>query len=129
MSADFLEALGQEIRTQDNRITSHPVFAVQQRVRDCGFESGYSDEAVWHHPDDPERVSAVARPGWTKVRYRDRWEFVTACLTEKGAQAFIDVNGHNLTDPRIYAYSAWRNEEWIGLREVLAALRAKGVEV
>ncbi len=49
-------------------------------------------------------------------KIKGRWEFVTACLTENGAQDFINCNGHNLHSPRIYGWSGYRNREWINLR-------------
>ncbi|MFA5387402.1 MAG: hypothetical protein WC322_03310 [Candidatus Paceibacterota bacterium] len=36
----------------------------------------------------------------------------------------VGFNGHNLTDPRIFVESGWRNEEWKTLRQTLADLRA-----
>jgi len=133
-----LSDIGELIRTQDNRITSHPMFAVQQKRRIHGVDPDYSDGAVWVYvpdacPADSEetaRLDALRQAGepihddYRRVGYVDRWEFVTACFTEKAALDFITRNGHNLHEPRTYAYSAWRNPEWQRVRDALMSLPA-----
>ena len=129
------------LRTQDNRLTCEPVFCVEQKRRDWGYESGYSDDYAWVNPEcdfdiveldteDEDEQAAIAKfeeaeaageatDPWEMVHYKDRWEFVTACFTEKGAQAYIDLNGHNLGETRIYVHSGYRNQEWIDVRAAL----------
>lgn len=126
--------IGEAIRTQDNRITDAPMFVVQERIRDYGYDSEYTDDSVWldtlNDHTEPDDVAAIAdldyldvegidTDGWVKVYYRDRWEFVTACFTERGCEDFIRANGHNLTDPRIYAAGSYRNEEFRLVRDYL----------
>jgi len=56
---------------------------------------------------------------------RRPWEFVTACLTDEGARAYMNANGHNLRKfSRIFVHSGYRNDQWIGLRNHLMALPA-----
>lgn len=56
---------------------------------------------------------------------RRPWEFVTACLTDEGARAYMNANGHNLRKfSRIFVHSGYRNNEWIGLRNYLLSLPA-----
>lgn len=105
----FCAKWGHEIRTQDNAITAHPLFAVQQERRIYGLDPGYSD------------LIEVTEEG-DEVRYHVEWEVVTVCFTRKGAEQYLRVNGHNLWNPRIYAMSAYRNAEMIALREWLASL-------
>lgn len=125
----FVRTTVDRLRTQDNRITSHPVFIVQQRNRIWGMDPDYTDTFAWLNADSEEvdpamaatleagrRAHAPTPEGYRRVGYIDTWEFVTPCLTEAGAQAYIEVNGHNLKDPRIYVTSGWRNAEWIALR-------------
>lgn len=128
--------IGEEIRTQDNLATGYPLFAVQERERiwhvsGDGNWSGYT----WHDCDDDyreanaeeaARLDALVEDyedipgGWVRTYYLDRWRFVTACFTRKGCEAYIKANGHNLSDPRIYVYSAHRNSEWCHLRADLS---------
>lgn len=128
--------IAENIRTQDNRITAHPIFVVQQRRRLYGMDPSYVDDVVWLHSDesyevseeDAKRLEAAYRKsrsepdGYTRTAYVDSWEFVTACFTEQGCKDYIASNGHNLKEPRIYAESGFRNREWQVLREFLAAL-------
>ncbi len=129
--------LSEAIRTQDNCATSHPIFTVQQQRRIYGFDPAYTDDAVWidqmnecREADAEERKRLDAEEdetgkephGWTRTGYRDQWEFVTACLTRKGAEDFIARQRHNLKDPRVYVESAYRNQEWIDLRAALSRL-------
>ena len=124
--------IGELIRTQDNRITAHPQFIVQQRRRIYGVNHDFTDEYEWRDNEDSERVATEDEVGqlehpfedhnlggdWEKVGYVDIWEFVTACFTEKGCEDYIAANGH-LNSPRIYAASAYRNREFIDVREFL----------
>lgn len=126
-----LKEISNQIRTQDNRATSDPIFIVQQRHRIYGVDSDHCDVAVWVDEDGNEvpeeeffdleeyQSGQECESGWCRVGYLDRWEFVTACFTEEGCKQYIKVNGHNLTEPRIYAASAYRNDEFIVVREWL----------
>ena len=132
-SEAFLKELSHELRTQDNRITSDPLFTVQQKVRIYGVNPDYTDLHVWVKLNDPEHESselesrgldAISLAGgdienWEKVGYVERWEFVTACFTEKGCRDYLKVNGHNLKEPRIYVESACGNREYNTVRETL----------
>jgi hypothetical protein len=62
------------------------------------------------------RAGAPTPEGFRRVGYLDTWDFVTACLTEAGADEYIRVNGHDLKEPRTYVTSGYRNQEWIDLR-------------
>lgn len=132
---EYLANLGHLLRTQDNRITAHPMFAVQQKVIDYGYDEEYGDVYEWINPAedfreaDPVEHTELDRKddncepigSWRKLYYKERWEFVTACFTEKGCKDYIKANGYNLKEPRIYVYSGYRNQEWIYLREAMQA--------
>ena len=140
MKAETLERLlelAHRIQHEDNAATNLPLFAVQQRVRTWGLDPDYSDRIAWINVYDDHRVAEGEEharleagygetggepDGWTRTAYTDRFEFVTACLTREGCEAFLKVNGHNLTDPRVYVYSGWRNAEWSFLREAVLEL-------
>lgn len=133
-----LLAIANNIATQDNRITSHPVFAVQQIREYVGHPDYNSDRIVWtrdhygeHIEIDSElRIKRLEElhkwgrevEGYTRHSMIRVWEFVTCCFTEAGAKEFIRINGHNLKEPRIYVYSGWRNEEWQMIRDWLLQL-------
>ena len=116
-----IAAIIERLHTQDNRITANPLFAVQQRRRIYGVEEEYCERFVW--VDDEGNEGDEDAPGLRRVGYIDKWEFVTGCLTEQGCKDYIACNGHNLNEPRIYAYGSYRNAEFIALREWLMGLR------
>ena len=135
-----IAAIIKNLHTQDNRITDNPLFAVQQNRRVYGLDEDYEAAHGWFHPDrdsfvvegGPEFAELEAawesgeepKGGWRRVGFKDTWEFVTGCLTEQGCKDYIACNGHNLHEPRIYAYGSYRNAEFIALRKWLMSLAA-----
>jgi hypothetical protein len=126
------------IRTQDNRATGNPIFAVQQRRRIWGMDPNYTDEVCYVSDEDPEVVICSDDPnerkafreleerhwkgdddGWSRSGFKDEWEFVQPFFTEKGAEDYIRRNGHNLKEPRIFVYGGYRNIEWGTIRRFL----------
>jgi hypothetical protein len=119
---ETIRALVEEMRTQDNASTKHPLFIVQQKRRTYGAivqqirEDVHTAHEVVHLEDDeidPEEL------GYERLAYVEHWDFVTAHFTRKAAQRYIDENRHNLSDPRIYVSSQYRCREWI---ETIGAL-------
>ena len=43
----MLNEIQNNLQTQDNRITAEPVFVVEQKRRDWGFDSAYCDDYAW----------------------------------------------------------------------------------
>lgn len=125
--------IGELLRTQDNRITSDPLFVVEKKVVVTGFDSDYADFFQWvdfendYYEADEEQAKRLDEmllnepesipAGWEKVGCRIHWQFVTCCLTEQGCKDFLKINGHNVGESRIYAYSGWRNYEWQHVRK------------
>jgi hypothetical protein len=120
------------LETQDNRITAHPMFIVQQKRK---ISSENSDEYEWVDDEwcevDAKKSAALDRyyerfdrapEGYTRHQIAIIWEFVTACFTEQGCKDYIACNGHNLHEPRIYVESAHRNAEWQFLRAHLMGI-------
>jgi hypothetical protein len=130
-----IAAIIENLHTQDNRITDNPLFAVQQKRRFGGVDSDYADASVWISDgcevdaEEAARLDALRDSGEAvpdncqRMGYIDRWEFVTGCLTEQGCKDYIARNGHNLHEPRIYAYGSYRNAEFIAIRKWLMSLR------
>lgn len=128
--------------TQDNHITAHPMFVVQQKRRFYGMNLGYCDDVVWLdvHCDfvevtDPAEVVRLnsqwdenhcVPDGYRRTGYHDVWEFVTACFTEQGCRDYLVLNGHNLGKTRIYVESAYRNNEWQAVRDLLSLPSEEG---
>lgn len=128
-----LKAIGELIRTQDNRITDAPIFIVQREVREWGYDPYYAEEFKWvhlegdgHEADEEQAERLEGLDGncedtspWAKVYYKDRWQFVTACFTEQGCKDYLRQNGHNLGKTRIYADGSYRNDEYRKVRKAL----------
>lgn len=138
MTPEQLAALREELRTQDNAITADPLFVVLQEERIYGVSQDYQtngytwvgedDSSVTADDDetkvldkllDEDRELSIGGVTYERVWYRIVPRFVTACLTRKGAEAFIACNGHNLTKPYIYVESLYRNDEMLALRNHL----------
>lgn len=132
-----MKEIGQLIKTQDNRITDQPIFIVQRKIRDYGYDPAYVDDVVWideyndyveASPEEHEAMEIKYRDGdeipngWSRTGCRDRWEFVTACFTEQGCKDYLRLNGHNLGETRIYAAGSYRNEEFRTIRNFLLSL-------
>ncbi|EPD6090694.1 TPA: ead/Ea22-like family protein [Escherichia coli] len=136
---DSFGIIGENIRTQDNRITSDPMFCVYQK-REIVVDADYDhDRIVWVDEDGNEANKRHSRrlellhenfreppEKWRRVAVKDIDEFVTCCFTEQGCKDYLAVNGHNLRLPFIYVKSGFRNAEYIGIRNWLAGIRIKG---
>lgn len=113
-----------ELLSQDNRATAHPIFAVQQRKRIFGLDQDYSDAFIWVD-EEGEEVDAQYREDhqntidFTKLYYEDVWQFVQPFFTEKAAIEYLKFNSYNLNQPRVYCYSGYGNHEWQEVRERL----------
>ena len=133
-----LRKISERMKGQDNRITSHPIFVVQQRRRICGMDTQWGGDVTWlfdgeeiidanddqiqkvkeyyeEHGEEPE--------GWVRTGYVDIWEMVQHFFSQKAADEYIERNRHNMTDPRVYVGSARRNNEWQAVRSVLLDLQ------
>lgn len=131
---ESFKIIGENIRTQDNRATSHPLFAVMQK-REIVVDGDYDhDRIIWWHSDGYEASETKRRRlellhddfrdtgEWRRLAVKEINEFVTACFTEQGCKDYLNANGHNLRHPFIYVFSAYRNAEFIAVREWLAKL-------
>ncbi|EKG4879620.1 ead/Ea22-like family protein [Escherichia coli] len=112
---DSFGIIGENIRTQDNRITSDPMFCVYQK-REIVVDADYDyDRIVWVDEDGNEANKSQSRrlellhenfreppEKWRRVAVKDIDEFVTCCFTEQGCKDYLAANGHNLRLPFIY---------------------------
>jgi len=134
--------MAENINKQDNECTADPIFMVQQRNRVYGFDPDYSGDAVYVNDEgvemsleerDEEYSEATDRcafdeyadfedwceENYTYTAYQDFWDNVQPFFTRAGAEEYIRRNGHNLSHPRIYVDSAFRNAEWQAIRQLL----------
>lgn len=144
----YLQQLGEDIRTQDNRMTSFPIFQVRDVERDYGYDPVHAEshQIIWldcdfneYSPEESEaREQAYVDNGDEKPEeyaddYRrafvDRYKVILSFFTERGAKEFIETNGHHLNKPSIYVDSAYRNPEWQAIREFLKNLPPPNKEI
>lgn len=130
--------IGKNILTQDNRITSDPMFCVYQK-REIVVDADYDhDSIVWVDEDGNEanerqrmRLELLHEnfreppEKWRRVAVKEIDDFVTCCFTEQGCKDYLACNGHNLRLPFIYVKSGFRNAEFIGVRNWLAGIGVK----
>lgn len=148
MNTEILHEVGQRIATQDNRITDQPMFVVFQK-REIVVDEDYDhDRIVWvddegneadeetarqlnwmrddvdgHHLLDDEIVLGDEdQEEWRRLAVKEIDEFVTACFTEQGCKDFLEIQGHNLRRPFIYAAGSFRNREYQQLRNLMLEL-------
>lgn len=128
--SEQLKITAENLRTQDNRCTADPMFCVQEKKRDVGYDSAFSENRCWHDSansdtvfdDDPDFKEPPKGDEWDEFGYVDRWETVMVAFTEKGCQDYIDLNGHNHRGKlRIYAESFRRCPEMLAIRAFLLA--------
>lgn len=144
-----LKNIAKELKTQDNRITQDPIWCVYEkrevgRPEDCGNYRGWvADEGMikddlaeelaeeWRAENKDEDGDLDDRDwedilkeelGYREVSYDiedvrvDQGQYY---FTEKAAQNHLELNDHHYNKPYTYVESAWRNPEWVLIREVL----------
>jgi len=145
------------LNIQDNHCTELPLFAVERKVLHYGIDYDFDTDGYhWIDVDegeietDEERAKeldehyltnreddlwlevedddgGMYEKQYRKVWYRVTWEFVTCCLTQKGCEGYINVNGHNHGGPenlRIFVHSGYRNFE---METIINFLKSYGV--
>lgn len=136
---ESFRAIGKNILSQDNRITSDPMFCVYQK-REIVVDADYDyDHIVWIDEDGNEanerqrmRLELLHEnfreppEKWRRVALKEIDDFVTCCFTEQGCKDYLACNGHNLRLPFIYAKSGFRNAEFISVRNWIAGIGVKG---
>ena len=126
-----LAAIGERLRTQDNRCTAHPAFQVRGLRRIYGMDLDYADEPVWidngsdcievDPPEDPENPGDFI----IQTGYQDHWEIIMVAFSEQACLDYIKHNGHRhgvYRELEVYADSFHRCPEMLAIREALMAL-------
>lgn len=126
-----LRAIGERLRTQDNRCTADPIFQVRGILRIYGMDPDWAEQTVWvdtedgaHETDPPEEPD---NPGdfIIETGFCDHEEIVMASFSEVACHAYIKANGHRHRRYRelfVYADSLYRCPEMIAIRNALMSL-------
>lgn len=114
------------------------MFCVRIKKRDVGFDQAYAENNCWWnagkmeviYDDDPDFKQPPEGDEWDgPFGYQDRWETVMVAFTQKGAEEFLALDGHNVKrqafrgEVSIYVSSFYRCPEMIAIREALMKLR------
>jgi hypothetical protein len=123
--------IGERLRTQDNLCTAEPMFCVQVKERDYGYDPKWSDDFVWIDtedgcrevpaPKDEEETDFIIKSG-----FKDKWVTVMVAFTRKGCEEHLELNSHNYRHykgARIYVESFRRCPEMIAIRKFLMELK------
>jgi hypothetical protein len=136
MTAEQLAALREELRTQDNACTAHPLYCVYDRMRIYGLDSSHAESWVWVDDEYAEADAdtlntitygameyddaiTIAGTTWRRIGVRDERRFITCCLTRAAAIDYVNANSHRFRKPEVYVESLTGNEEMIALRNHL----------
>jgi len=128
-----LRTIGERLNKQDNRCTQNPMFCVQIKRRDVGYDSAYAANKCWHdsanqetvYDDDKDFKGEPEGGEWDEFGYVDRWETVMIAFTEEGCKEYLELDGHNCRsmahngEVRIYVESFNRCPEMIMIREAI----------
>lgn len=129
---DEFARIAENLRSQDNRVTSDPMFCVFQKREIVTDEDYDHDRIVWIDEDGNEATahqrkrlellhenSREAPEKWRRIAVKEITDFVTCCFTEQGCKDYLACNGHNLRLPFIYVKSGFRNAEYQTMRNWL----------
>ena len=143
VASESLLAIGDKLRTQDNRMTRDPMFCVQVCERygpimpeygsgELMFHDHHETETYYKNGFDPEKWKELKElydmgdlpENITAASYVEKWITVQVCFTEDGCKRHLELNGHNYRHhhgTRIYAESFHRNPEMLEIRAALLA--------
>lgn len=143
---DFLLSLAEELKKQDNRITANPIFCVYQKKKvftpeGCGEHSDWFDDEGHilseedlldiigeyrsdHEDSSLDKEGILIEAGCRLLDYNIEDVVVEGqyYFSEKAAQNHIDRNHYHYSKPFTYVESAWRNDEWNTIREIILNL-------
>jgi len=108
-------------------MTMNPMFCVQKKHRDEGYDAAYACNLCWRdsanditiYDDDKDFAGPPTEDEWEEFGYVDRWDTVMVAFTEEGCQEYLRQDGHNLGETRIYVMSFNRCPEMILVRDML----------
>ena len=129
-----IDDISKRLREQDNRCTSNPMFCLQIKIRDTGYDPQYADgDTVWidMQSGDYEEVEPNTE-GAEEFGYKDRWETVMVAFTEQGIEDYMRQDGHNVKrmayngETRIYVESFNRCDEMVAVRKLLMERQTNG---
>lgn len=140
----YILALSQQLHTQDNRCTSHPIFQVRDTKQVVCF-ADQSDATHWWDAEgdavlDEELIKRLedadpwgsyesiklegdeAGVEYTRSHTKTLRQVVAVFFTQQAADAWVKANEHRHNSLEIYIDSGFRNPEWQAIRDFLMSL-------
>ena len=142
----YILALSQQLHTQDNRCTSHPIFQVRD-VKQVPCLPENADDTHWWDADgylvlDEELIKTLEEEGkwtsynsvvleledsqfsgtYTRTHTKTLRQVVATFFTQQAADAWKEQNWHRHSSLEIYIDSGFRNPEWQAIRDFLMSL-------
>ncbi len=116
--------IAKRLKSQDNRCTVDPMFCVQEKTREIGFDAGYTDDTVWMDMESGDCQEVEPNTAGAKeFGYKDTWVTVMVAFTEEGCKEYLRLNGHNHRgETQIYVESFRRCPEMIAIINYLKTL-------
>jgi len=135
-----LSEISKELNTQDNRYTRDPIYIVEQLDVQYGLDPLWTEDTAWYSTEDfyeannEESIKLYEQydkdfdepDGWVLTGKIERYVFVQPFFTEKSANEYIQLNSHNLNQPRVYVHTGYKNAEWKTVRELLMGGKING---
>lgn len=137
---EFLKELVHQLKTQNNRYTSDPIFFVREEIKEPRPDE-YSSDGIYYvetvtgdniqYNNLIDMYRDLLESGYTKEEIRGEYftqsyteevNVIQACFTEKGAQWFINRKKHDYNQLHIYVDSLYHNYEMRTLRNLLLNL-------
>jgi hypothetical protein len=130
--------LNNDLKDNDH-YTEHPMFCLQIKRRDSGYDTSLSDNRCWYNYDlseivyDDDSVETKDDLNFDEdssewegpYGYIDRWETVMIAFTQNGIDDYMKADGHNVKrrafrgNTRSYVESFHRCQEMINIRQFL----------
>jgi len=120
-----IEDIAERMKGQDTRATKYPVYCVQTLRKVYGVGREWTDRFIYLDSLDGDGECETEEEAnknceeFEKVGVSEYWKTVQIFFSENGAEAYIEANSHNLTEPRIYVDTACRNDEMLAIIEHL----------
>jgi len=140
---DIIKELIENLKTQDNYITSDPIYTVQKLKKIYGLDLDYGEYYDWINNENDfyvadsklkaelDRAYILNRSsftyddeiiivnGWEKSFFYAEWETIETFLTEKSAKDYIELHKHRYPDSelKMFVASGYRNPEMRAIRE------------
>ena len=146
MNQTSLVATSLQMRMQNNRATQHPLFIIQERVKEVcaeGYEDGYmfltedclemEEEELCEDcaSDDSRKAPCVGCGFYRREPFKFEWKTKDrygVFFTEKACVDCLNSNRHHFNgSTRTFVIGAWRNPEMVAVMQAIIKLTGEAM--